>query len=302
MDTREIGTTGQKIPEIGLGTWSYQGGPEVLRAGLDAGALFIDTAESYGSEPVVGEAIAGRRGQVFLATKVSPENFRPADLRRSLEASLQRLRTDRVDLYQLHSPNEAIPLEETLGALEEAVDQGKVRYIGVSNFSVAQMDRARRALRRHPLVANQVRFNLIDRTIEPELLPYCQKHRITVVAYSPLSRQLSHLLDADVSGVLREMARSLGRSPAQLALNWCLAHPGVVVIPKASSLEHVRDNCAASGWRLTPEQFAQLSGKVAARRRSGLESFLRRRLPPFCIRALQRLARVGPSALRRRLH
>src|SRR3954469_19781943 len=121
MLLKELGTTGLRIPEIGMGTWDYRAGPEPLRKGLDAGALFIDTAESYETEPVVAESIAGRREQVFLATKVSPSNFRAADVIKAAENSLQRLRTSHIDLYQLHKPNDRVPIEETLGAVEKLV-------------------------------------------------------------------------------------------------------------------------------------------------------------------------------------
>src|SRR5262245_51313569 len=131
MFLTELGRTGVRIPEVGLGMWDYHAGPDPLRSGLDADALFIDTAESYGNESVAADAITGRRAKVFLATKVSPQNFRRADVHKAADNSLRRLRTDYIDLYQLHKPNDAVPLEETLGAMEELVDAGKVRYIGV---------------------------------------------------------------------------------------------------------------------------------------------------------------------------
>ena len=136
MNLKELGQTGLKISEIGLGTWNYQGGVEPLLAGLTQGALFIDTAESYGSEPVVGEAIRGMRDYIFLATKVSPEHFRYHEVLRAADASLCRLGVDYIDLYQLHYPNSKLPVEETLGAMEDLVKAGKVRFIGVSNFSL----------------------------------------------------------------------------------------------------------------------------------------------------------------------
>jgi diketogulonate reductase-like aldo/keto reductase len=301
MDTKPLAATGIKLPEIGLGTWDYHGGVEPLRAGFELGATFVDTAESYGSEPVVGQAVRELRERAFVASKVSPEHFRAADVRRALDASLQRLGLDHLDLYQLHQPNPDIPLEETLGAMEALVDAGKIRFIGVSNFSVAQMQAAQRALRKHPLVANQVRYNLADRTIEAELLPFCQAQGITVIAYSPLSREFQRIHDCDPEGALQEVACATGKTPAQVALNWCLGQPGVVVIPKGNSEAHVRENCGASGWRLTPEQRRLLDGKIQFRRRSGLDAALRRLVPGSLVPLIKRSLSLLPRGLRRRV-
>lgn len=298
---KPLALTGVEIPELGIGTWNYHAGPEPLRAGLDAGALFFDTAESYGSEPDVGRALAGRRGQVFLATKVSPENFHPRDFVRSAEASLRRLGTDRVDLLQLHEYNPGIPLEDTLGALESLIEQGKVRFAGVSNFALPQLERACRAMRKHPIAANQVRYNITDRTIEAGLLQHCQRESITIIAYSPLARGLDRLMDCDPDGVLPELARETGKSIPQIVLNWLLAKPGVVAIPKGNSAEHVLENCGASGWRLTESQLLRLGRQVQSRRRGRLEEFVKRNFP----RPLQQWAKqaVGhlPRGLRRKV-
>ena len=277
---KQLGNTGAQIPEVGIGTWDYHGGPEPLRKGLEAGALFVDTAELYGSEPVVAEAIRGLRDRVFLATKVSPQHFRRADLFKSADDSLARLRTDYIDLYQLHKPNDRIPLEETLGAMEDLVERGKVRFIGVSNFSLEQLQRARRAMRKHPLVSNQVRFSLIDRTITKGLLAYCQANQVTVIAYSPLARGLAGILDCDPQGALSSLAAETGRSPAQIALNWCICQLGVVAIPKGNSERHILENCGASGWCLTTEQKRRADQTVRFRRRSRAESVLREWVRP----------------------
>lgn len=302
MIYKELGTTGVRIPEIGLGTWRYHAGPEPLRKGLDAGALFIDTAESYGTEEVVAEAISGRREQVFLATKVSPENFRREDVLKAADNSLRRLRSDYIDLYQLHRPNDSIPVEETLGAMGELVEAGKVRFIGVSNFSLTQLQRAQQATRKHPLVSNQLRYNLVDRTINADLFPYCQANNITILAYSPLARGLQNILDCDPQAILAKIARATGRTRAQIALNWCLCQQGVVVIPKGNSIEHVVENCGASDWRLNPEQVLELDELIVFRRRGGFENLLRQHLPPAVKRGIQSLVRLLPSQLRRRFN
>ena len=302
MLTKSLGATGCQLPEVGLGTWGYHGGVEPLRAGFAAGALFVDTAESYGSEEVVGQALVGMRDRVFLASKVSPGNFRPADLRQAADASLLRLGVDHMDLYQLHEPNPAVAIEETMGAMEALVDVGKVRFIGVSNFSVPEMKAAAQALRKYPLVSNQLRFNLADRTIETEVLPFCEANRITVIAYSPLGREWQRILDCDPEAVLEEIAEASGRTAAQVALNWCLCRDGVVVIPKSNSVGHVLENCEASGWRLTPRQREMLDCRIRFRRRSRWEMALRGMVPgglaPVVKRGLARLPRSLRSRLR----
>ncbi|HAB15041.1 MAG TPA: aldo/keto reductase [Verrucomicrobiota bacterium] len=298
---KQLGPSGIEIPEIGLGTWHYSGGPEPLRCGFEAGAWFIDTAESYGSETVVAEAIAGVRDRVFLATKVSRQNLRRSSLLEAADRSLRQLRTNHIDLYQIHQPNDDIPIEETMGAMEELVDAGKIRFIGVSNFSVRQLQQAQAALQRHSIVSNQVRYNLIDRTIEADLLPYCAANKITVIAYSPLGRELQRLRDADPSGVLQQVAAKTGRSVPQIALNWCLRQREVVVIPKGSSITHVRDLCGGSGWRLEPPELRLLDERIRFRRRSRWELALRRAVPRGFGKVLQPIVRRLPSGIRRRL-
>lgn len=301
MIVTELANTGIFIPEVGIGTWDYHAGPEPLRKGLEAGALFIDTAESYGSEFTVGEAVRGVRDRVFIATKVSPQNFRPAEFRRSVDASLQRMGIDVVDLLQLHEPNPSVPIAETMGALSSLIDAGKVRFAGVSNFSVAQLQAAQQALGKYRIVSNQVRYNLIDRTIEQELLPYCRANHVTVIAYCPLARGLSRIRDCDSSGVLDELARAIGKSPAQIAINWCLCQSGVVAIPKGNSTEHILDNCGASGWRLSQEQLALLDSRIQYRRRSRFDLLIRQWLPgPLQSLAVHTLNAL-PKGLRRRL-
>ena len=187
MLLRKLVNSGIGLPEIGFGTWNYRGGVEPLRAAIECGARLIDTAEVYGTEELVGKAIKGRRHQVILATKVLPRNFRRRDLIAAAERSLRRLDTDHIDLYQLHWPNLTIPNEEPMRGMEELVDAGKVRFIGVSNFSVRDLVNAQAAISRQRIVSNQVRYSLAERTIEGGMLEYCQKNGITVIAYSPLA-------------------------------------------------------------------------------------------------------------------
>jgi diketogulonate reductase-like aldo/keto reductase len=298
---KELGKTGLRISEVGIGTFDYRGSAEALRRGLESGALFIDTAESYGTEAVVGEAVRGIRDRVFIATKVSPEHFRASDLRKAVDGSLQRLGVDAIDLLQLHYPNAAIPIEETMGALGEAIDEGKVRFCGVSNFTMAQLQAAQKASPKHAIVSNQVRYNLIDRTIEDGLLEYCRAQRITVIAYSPLSKGLGRIMECDPSGAIAEVSRATGKSAAQIAINWCLCRDGVVAIPKGGSQEHILENCGASDWRLSEEQVALLTARIQYRRRNWLDHFARRSLPRPLQKIAARVARSLPRGLRRRV-
>ncbi len=276
MEYRELGKTGVKLPVIGLGTWQYQGGIEPLRAGTALGACFIDTAESYGTEEVVGQAIQGVRKDIFLATKVSPRHFRYPDVLSSAAKSLKRLKTDYIDLYQLHWPNYTVPIEETMQAMEELVDSGKVRFIGVSNFMLRDLKRAQRAMSRHSIVSNQVRYNLIDRTIELGLLDYCQQQRITILAHSPLATNFASIRAKDPNNVIDRVAQRASRTAAQVVLNWCIWKKGVVTIPKSNSISHVKENCTASDIHLPAEELELLNTNVRFRRRGALEIELRR--------------------------
>ena len=276
IEYKELGNSGVKVPEIGLGTWNYRGGIEPIRKAIALGTCLIDTAESYGTEELVGEAIRGLRERVFLATKVSPRNFRYVDLLRAADRSLLRLRVDHIDLYQLHWPNYTVPIAETMGAMERLVEMGKIRFIGVSNFSMAEIRTAQAALSRCRVVANQVRYSLVDRTIESGLLRDCQTNQITIIAFSPLASGMHNIRKRDPGHVLRRMAELTGKTEAQVALIWCVSHESVVAITRAGSTEHVIQAYAASGWRLSPDRIRLLEERIGFRRRGCLEAALRR--------------------------
>jgi diketogulonate reductase-like aldo/keto reductase len=262
MELKRLGNTETMVPEIGLGAWKYHGGVEPLRHGVELGACLIDTAEIYGTEDIVGRAVQDRRERVFLATKVSGAHLRYDGVLRAAAASLRRLQTDYIDLYQIHWPNAQIPIKETMRAMEALVDAGQVRYIGVSNFSVRELRAAQAAMTRYPIVSNQVLYNLNRRDIERTLLPYCQEHHITIIAYTPLDD--GHLTDAARMRrsrgmqVLQQIATEVQKTMAQVALNWCTARPNVIAIPKSNSQARIAENCGASGWRLSPAQLQRL--------------------------------------------
>ena len=254
--------TGEPIPVLGLGTWrmaerSRRRSEEVaaLRLGLDLGMTLIDTAELYAdgaSEELVGEAIEGRRDEVFLVSKVHPSHAGRTATVRACEASLRRLGTDRLDLYLLHWRGRT-PLEETVDAFTRLVDDGKVRHWGVSNFDVADMEELAQLPGGDASATDQVVYSLARRGIEAGLLAWCQARHIPVMAYSPVDqgRLLRHR-------VVRAVADRHDATPAQVALAWVLRHDGVTTIPKAGSVEHVRENRAALDLHLTDDDRADL--------------------------------------------
>lgn len=262
MELKELGGTGVKLPEIGLGTWQYDGGTEPLRKGISFGAFLVDTAEMYGTEDIVGEAVKGQRQQVFIATKVSGNHLRYDEVLRAAENSLKKLGTDYIDLYQIHWPDPSVPLRETMRAMETLVDMGKVKFIGVSNFYVKNLEEAQACMTKHRIVSNQVKYSLLNRGIEEDTLAYCQENKITVIAYSPLDKggliSRPSLRNRTAINVLQRMAQETGKTIAQVALNWCLSKPNVIAIPKSDRVERVVENCQASGWRLSPRQLEAL--------------------------------------------
>ena len=273
MDYKELGKSGVKIPVLGLGTWGiggfssrHLGGEEeavrALRMGLELGMRFIDTAEMYArghSEEVVAKAVAKGRESVFIATKVSAENLSYEGVLRSCDASLKRLETKYVDLYQVHWPNPSIPIAVTMRAMEKLVADGKVHSIGVSNFSVQQTREAQRALSKAHLVSNQVEYSLLDRSIEDDLLPFAEKEHITIIAYSPVARGRIPGGGRDSRWeLLEKIAAKYGKTKVQVALNWLIAKDPVVAIPKAVRLDHVRENAGAAGWKIIQEDLDKL--------------------------------------------
>ena len=246
------------MPEVGLGTWRYRGGVAPLQRGIDLGATLVDTAENYGSEGVVGEAIRGRRDSVFVATKVSGEHLRYDEVLHAADASLQRLGIDTIDLYQIHWPDPRVPIAETMRALGSLMDAGKVRFVGVSNFSRREVEAAQAALMHHPIVSNQIEYSLLARRVESDF-DFYQSNHVTVIAYSPLAQgDLISTSQRQDFKTLRQIAKETGKTEVQIALSWCLSRPGLIVIPKTDRVERVDELCGASGWSLSPEYVAAL--------------------------------------------
>ena len=253
---------GDKVPVLGLGTWGMgekraSAAEEVaaLKLGLDLGMMLIDTAEMYGeggAEEVVGRAIAGRRDQVYLVSKVYPHNAGRKDAVAACERSLKRLGTDRIDLYLLHWRGD-VPLAETLDAFAALARTGKIRAWGVSNFDLDDMKELRASAPGKGCASDQVLYNLKRRGIEWNLLPWAHKHRLPIMAYSPIEQ--GRLLTRPV---LRRLAKERGVTPAQLALAWVLRQTGVIAIPKSARPEHLRENRAALDLALSPAELAEL--------------------------------------------
>lgn len=267
-----LGTTllpsGRSIPVLGQGTWrmgddSSRRNSEIaaLRLGFDLGMTLIDTAEMYGeggAEKVVGEAIKDRdRDEIFIVSKVYPHN---ASRRGAVEAcrrSLRRLQTDYIDLYLLHWRGN-IPLSETLEAFQELKDAGEIRDYGVSNFDTSDMEEAYALPGGDQIVTNQVLYNLLHRGIEWDLLPWCRERRIPVMAYSPVGIDSAEQKRVFNDDIVNRIASRHNATAAQIALAWLLRTPDLIVIPKASKPEHVRQNRAALDLKLTNENLAEL--------------------------------------------
>jgi diketogulonate reductase-like aldo/keto reductase len=253
---------GERVPALGMGTWHMAEDPgrrkaevAALRRGLDLGLTLVDTAEMYAdgaAEELLGEALAGRRDQVFLVSKVLPSNASRTGTVAACERSLRRLRTDRLDLYLLHWRGSS-PLAETVAAFEALVAAGKIRRWGVSNLDVADLEELAAVPGGAGVQADQVLYNLVRRGVELDLLPWCRRRDLPVMAYSPVEQ--GRLLG---KRGLREVAVRHGATPAQVALAWLLRQEGVMVIPKAGTVAHVEEDRGALELRLDDEDLARL--------------------------------------------
>ena len=299
MRTRKLGKNGPAVSVLGFGAWPIAGklGPvaerdavTAIRRAVDGGVTLIDTAEAYGfglSEELVAKAIGHRRGEVFIATKVLPDNWRRADLLAAAERSLRHLHTDYIDLYQIHWPSDEMDFGESMTAIDDLIAQGKVRYAGVSNFSVAQMQACLEV--RH-VDSQQPRYNLLDREIEADVLPFCQAQGIGVLAYAPLGQGLltgsyaeDHVFGADdirsrnerftgaqfrrtirMAKKLAAYAADHGHTLIELDIAWVLAHPAMTTaLVGAKSPAQVDGWLGAGDWELTPDQMREINAIAA---------------------------------------
>ena len=265
MKRHFFGATGRAVPVIGQGTWNIDEAPraralEALRAGLDCGLQHIDTAEMYGSgaaEAVVGEAIHGRRSDVFLVSKVLPSNASRRGAQDACERSLKALGTDYLDCYLLHWRG-SVPLEETFEAFERLLKEGKIRAYGVSNFDVVDLNEAFSLVGPGKLACNQVLYHLRERAIEHAVIPWCRRNNVAVVAYSPFGHDDFPERGSPAGKVLDEIAQEHEAGARQIALAFLTSQNGVFAIPKAADLAHVRENAQAGNITLTPQQVIRL--------------------------------------------
>jgi diketogulonate reductase-like aldo/keto reductase len=265
MERRRFGPGQNETAVIGQGTWYIENAKRAsavaaLRRGLDFGMTHIDTAELYGSgaaEEVVAEAIAGRRDEVFVVSKVLPQNASRKGTMLACERSLARLRTNRLDCYLLHWRGQ-YPLADTFAAFEELQRQGKILSWGVSNFDVSDLEEARKIVGEGRIACNQVLYHLQERAIEHKVIPWCEKRGVAVVAYSPFGHGSFPGPRTAGGKVLQEIAEAHHATPRQVALRFLVRRPSVFTIPKASTSEHVEENAGAGGLHLTPAEIARI--------------------------------------------
>jgi diketogulonate reductase-like aldo/keto reductase len=272
---QQFGPGGAQVSVIGQGTWYIDRGDRnsavtALRRGIDLGMTHIDTAEMYGdAELVIADAIAGRRDDIFLVSKVLPSNASRRDTITACERSLTRLKTDRLDCYLLHWRG-SYPLEETVAAFEQLVGAGKIRAWGVSNFDADDLDELLGVAGEGRIACNQVLYHLQERAIEHAVIPWCRKHGTAVVAYSPFGHNDFPAPQSKAGAVLQTIARAHGASPRQVALAFLTRDPLLFAIPKASREEHAADNAAAGDLVLGRDEIGALDKafQLGARPRS----------------------------------
>ena len=263
MKSRQFGQNGAQVSVIGQGTWYIDRGDRrsavaALRRGIDLGMIHIDTAEMYGdAELVVADAIAGRRDDIFLVSKVLPSNASRRGTITACERSLKRLKTDRLDCYLLHWRG-SYPLDETVAAFEQLVSAGKIRCWGVSNFDADDLDEMLDVAGEGKIACNQVLYHLKERAIEHAVIPWCKQHGTAVVAYSPFGHDDFPAPQSKAGAVLQAIAKEHGVSPRQVALAFLTRDPELFAIPKAGSEEHAADNAAAGELVLGGDDIAAL--------------------------------------------
>ena len=227
-----------------------------LQRGIELGMNLIDTAERYSSgrsEELVGVAVKDCRDDVFIATKVAPPNLHYDAVIGACKDSIKRLGVSFVDLYQIHWPDPGVPIKETMSAMEKLVHDGLVRYIGVSNFSVSETDEARAALAKNEIASNQVEYALTNRSVETDILPYCVREKITLVAYSPLAHgNVAHSIPNDI-------LQKYNTTPAQAMLNWVTRSEQVVAIPKAGNIKHQEENASSVAVRFSAADYERMT-------------------------------------------
>lgn len=273
MQFIKLGNTKENISKLGIGTWKLGAEKDTaiitIKEALRYGINLVDTAQMYQNEEIVGEAI--KNEDVFLATKVSPHNFHERDIFRSCSESLKKLNISTIDLYQLHWPNPSVKISETMHAMEKLVDEGKIKHIGVSNFSLPELEEAIGSMKKYEIVSNQIEYSVLTRDIGDSIFDFCKENKITIIAYSPLGS--GKLFDEKYSKMLillEEIGKKYNKTAVQVSLNWLLQKENVCAIPKFSSKKHLLENLGALDWKLnfedikTIDEFGQLKKPLSS--------------------------------------
>ncbi|MCX6328969.1 MAG: aldo/keto reductase [Bacteroidia bacterium] len=271
MLCKKLGSTSEKISAVGQGTNGagrrstaiaelVKRRIDVLKLGIDLGMSFLDTAESYEeghAEEITGKAIKGMRDKVFIGTKFEP-GHKFQGIINAIEGSLRRLGTDYIDLYQVHWPNPAIPISETILAMSKLIEQGKVRYIGMSNFTPNEFEIAQSYFKQGQIVSNQVEYNLYHRSAEADIIPFSERNNFTVIAYSPFN-QGNFAMEDSKQRLLNSIAKRYEINAYQVILSWIISRPTVITIPMTMNAQHVRENAAAADIKLLEEDIQTIN-------------------------------------------
>jgi diketogulonate reductase-like aldo/keto reductase len=277
MEYREFGRAKVKVSTIGMGTFFDARGiilsrilghhrnekekMAALTKGIELGINFIDTAEMYNTEKYIGDVIKTcKREDLFIATKVFSWHLKYDQVLKAAQQSLNKLQTSYIDLYQIHFPSSRVPIQETIRAMEQLVNEGKIKYIGVSNFSLTQVKEAETAFSKYELISIQNEYNLSNRELEIDLLPYCTKNNIVIIPYFPLAHGKLTKPSPKLKKVLDQISLSQGgKTPAQIALNWFLSKSKIIFpIPRANRPQRVIENVGATGWNLNQDEISTL--------------------------------------------
>ncbi len=258
IEKRKMGSTGEKVSSIGLGTYgisNYKAAEEAFYYAIDRGVSLIDTAEIYNTEDFVGNVIkkVGREN-LFITTKVAPKNLTSKESTlRSAKGSLKKLGISAVDLILIHWPHDIMSISDQVKNIESVRKEGLTRYIGVSNFSVEQMEEARSSTSTSEIVCNQVEYNMTKRDAEKDVIPYCEVNGMSVVAYTPIEKGSPQRYKG-----MKDVSSSTGKTPIQISLNFLMRNSAVIPIPKSENLDHIKEILGSTGWRLKDEEVALL--------------------------------------------
>ncbi|MCL4372811.1 aldo/keto reductase [Candidatus Parvarchaeota archaeon] len=277
MEYKILGNTKERLSKIGIGTWQLgkntKENEKAISLAISKDVNFIDTAEIYGTEKFVGRVITGKPG-LFIATKVWATHFRYESVIKACERSLKNLGIKQIDLYQLHWPNPGIDINKTMKAMEKLVYDGKIRYIGVSNFNEKELKNAQEAMSKYEIVSNQVEYNLIQRTPEINLMDYMKKQKITLLAYSPFAhgaifkRKYNELIKS-----LNELGEKYNKTAGQMLLRWLIQKDIVIPLTKASNPKHMLENIAATNFNINQKDMHNIDNLTPKNSNFGLSRF-----------------------------